>query len=496
MTRRHEPRDRPRLAARAKRTLAELRRERPELAGDDDLIPLQAGASYPGEDGPTLHLDDQSGIRVEGIAHDWSYLQDRARLRARDGDVVAMSHPPPEGYERYCQQYLGLGEVTWLTPAHTRYRTNLASHCWTDRNVRHELIHRLRTNELRRLHPLMGSRDPWQLARMLHRHAHRPLSVVAPPPALTVWINNKIAFANLVGRLFGEHWIPTTRSCSSLTLVTEHLRDLARYHRVLGVKLPDAAGGGGNIVIPATEIRTLSLHAVRSAIQTRLRAIGWRGERDLLVGAWETDVLSAPSAQLWIPGDGTPPIVEGVFEQIVERVEGQFVGCRTSELPPGIVNEIVDRCWLLGRLFQQLGYVGCCSFDLVVVGPRLSRSRLEFIECNGRWGGTSLPMLLVRRLLPPGTSRPYIVQTIDVRSDRRVGFEEVLAQLDDLLFDVRTGRGRVVVFNPLKLTLRSGLKLVAFGDTVAEAQQFVDGPLRARLASTFGDSPLASRPQS
>ena len=55
------------------------------------------------------------------------------------------------------------------------------------------------------------------------------------------------------------------------------------------------------------------------------------------------------------------------------------------------------------------------------------------------------------------------------------------AALDELLFDVRTGRGRLVMFNPMKIRLRSGLKLIALGRTVADAQRLVDGEVRERL---------------
>ena len=50
-------------------------------------------------------------------------LQDRARLRAVGGDLVAAVVPPLDEYEDYCRTWLGLGSVRWLYPAVTRIAT-------------------------------------------------------------------------------------------------------------------------------------------------------------------------------------------------------------------------------------------------------------------------------------------------------------------------------------------------------------------------------------
>ena len=115
--------------------------------------------------------------------------------------------------------------------------------------------------------------------------------------------------------------------------------------------------------------------------------------------------------------------MDGIFEQAFEGPGG---GVRGGVVPPifrgAFSDEVVDRSWLIGRLFQRLGYVGRCSFDLILVGERMDRSRLEFVECNGRWGGTSLPMTLVNRLLPSRTRRPYVVRSLPLPSPTRVRF--------------------------------------------------------------------------
>ena len=124
-----------------------------------------------------------------------------------------------------------------------------------------------------------------------------------------------------------------------------------------------------------------------------LERIGWHGEQRLLVSLWEERVLSSLSSQIWIPPRAAgPPVVEGLCEQALEGLECRFVGTRPAEPPPHVERQVVDRSWLLARLFQELGYVGRCSFDTIVVGRSLDEACVRFIECNGRWGGSSAPM--------------------------------------------------------------------------------------------------------
>ena len=198
----------------------------------------------------------------------------------RTGTSSRQVHPPPPGYESYCRDYLGLGSVTWLTPKETRHRTHLASHCWTDRAVRGKLVRRIRANRLRDVHPFMGTRAVWELAHLLYQKSRRPILVVAPHPTLTEWVNDKVEFARLVRRIYGDRWLPPTTSCSSLAALSHEVRSLAAHHRAMGVKLPDAAGGGGNVVLDAEQFRRCSLRAVREELGRRLDAIGLDGQAD------------------------------------------------------------------------------------------------------------------------------------------------------------------------------------------------------------------------
>src|SRR5687767_11453270 len=76
---------------------AQLLVENPELRPDERI---QSVTIHHWEEGPALHLDDLSAIHPPG-GMNIDYLQDRARLRAGDGDFIATASPPPAGFVEY-----------------------------------------------------------------------------------------------------------------------------------------------------------------------------------------------------------------------------------------------------------------------------------------------------------------------------------------------------------------------------------------------------------
>ena len=105
------------------------------------------------QDAPTLHLDDLTAIHNFEGGQEARFYQERARLRACDGDLVATSLPISEGYEQYCEDYLGLGCVQWLHTRPLKHSLRLAEACWEDPMVQAELVRRSRAGELRYVHP-------------------------------------------------------------------------------------------------------------------------------------------------------------------------------------------------------------------------------------------------------------------------------------------------------------------------------------------------------
>lgn len=452
---------------------ADLILENDQLQFNSELSPYVCDAD---PDGPALHIDDLTEISLIEQDGDASFYQDRSRLRAGTDDTVVTCSDVVIGYDEYCSERLGLGNPTWLRPTNPHSRLHVASAIWQDREVRRELVRRIRQGTLQYIHPHMGTTGVWELAKLLHDASHRPIPVLAAPPGVSRWANDKVQFTQAATRLFGDRLVPATMSAWNFTNAAKHARTIANDAEIVGLKVPDSAGSGGNVVLEASEIRSKSLLEIERLLESRFSSIGWSGKQPLLISAWEEGVLNSPSAQLWIPAQvDLPPIVEGVFVQAVYGPEAKFVGNQPAHLPHTITNEIVDRCWLLGRLFQLLGYVGRCSFDLILVGDSFQNSRIEFIECNGRWGGTSLPMTLMNRLFGDYAKRPYATHVCQIPGLNGISFRALVDDLGEELYDHRTGAGRFVLFNPGRMNKQAGVSVIAFGDTWEAAREAAFG---------------------
>ena len=469
-----------RLVADAERLAESLTRGQRDLAVEDALRKLMPERV---EDGPTLHFDDLSTIARFAHIQDVSFLQDRALLRAAAGDYVASCLPALPGLQHYCEEQLGLGSVTWLWAEPRGQPEEVAAACWTHEDTRRALVRALRAGELRYVHPHMGNLPTWATSLRLRRASGAPLAVIAPPPGLTSVVNDKLWFADTVRRLFGDHAVPHTAAAYNLTGVTQLVRRLADASRFIVVKHPNSAGGAGNLVMEARQLAFHPLRRLHKRLRRALARLSWTGAGPLLVGSWETRVLSAPSVHLWIPTDADGmPIVEGVFEQVVDGAQGRFVGVRKAHLPPAVVQELVDRCWILARLLQRLGYLGRCSFDTLLVGESLDRCRVQFVECNGRWGGVSLPMTLMNRLFGNWTRRPFATHDCEVPGLKGISFVDLLDFFAQDLFDARTGTGNLVFYNPGGLSVRSAIYALGLGDSweAADRMARVEAPRRLR----------------
>lgn len=452
-----EPEVTPSQRRRAEALARTLLEEHPTLALPPVYRPFVPATL---EEAPSLHIDDQSALASPLRQDTSSYLQDRARVRAHGGDYIVTSLVPDPMFESYCREWLGLGEVFWLVATAEGDPRRVASHAMRDRAVRQELVRAFRQEKLLYVHPYMGHDDVWELALALHRTARRPVKVLAPPPALTAFVNDKVRFSELVIRLFGDRLIPETHAVSSLSHLCQRARELADRHGTLVVKLPDSAGGTGNLVLEAADCAGRPLPEIHEKLKPLMESLAWQGEKHLLVGAWTEGVLQAPSVQLWIPPetDGDP-IVEGLFEQRIESATTRFVGSRRAELPRALSLEIALRSVLLALVLQRMGYVGRCSFDLVLVGRGVESCRIEFIEANGRWGGTSTPMTLVNRLAGRWWQWPYIERTIPTEHG---SFSDLFESVRHALFDARTSRGRFVLYNPASIPARQVAHTIAF----------------------------------
>ena len=125
---------------------------------------------------------------------------------------------------------------------------------------------------------------------------------------------------------------------------------------------------------------------------------------------------------------------------------------------------------------QALGYVGRCSFDLIVVGDPNGDFSIRFTECNGRWGGTSTPMALLDRLLE-GPRPPYRAQ--DFVSDKLMGadFGELLQLVGREAWRSDTRTGRYLFYNTGPLRGFGKLDVIALGANQSAAEAALEEEL-------------------
>lgn len=451
------------------------------------------------EQAPAFHIDDLTSIQHFDAGADVSFYQERARLRAVDGDIVATANPVSKGYEKYCLSQLGLGSVRWVHPHSTGNPLRLAEACWEDEVVRTELVCRARAGDLLYIHPHMGSLPVWELAALLQAETETSIKVIAPPPRLTSWANDKVKFAGLVRKLFGELYVPRTMSAGNFAMLASHVKELSAYSSVIGIKLADSAGGGGTVVLESSDFASRDLGSIYENLIKAMKTLKWDGRKELLIDSWETQILSSPSIQLWIPPPSEgEPIIEGIFTQSIEGDAGIFVGSVPAELPNGLAQDIANRSWLLAKVFQQLGYIGRCSFDTLLVGESLDGCRLEFIECNGRWGGTSAPMTLMNRVFGDWRCQPHVSRICAVPGLEKLSFPSIAKQLGMDLYDRRTGRGRVIISMPGRMFARSAIDMIAVGATQIEASCNMDKILERirKIAMGSTSAPASANGQS
>jgi hypothetical protein len=483
-------------------SLAErIRREDPSPAAVDEGMVRQAIKEPIGEE-PALHIDDFSGVSLIREQNFSEILQQRARLRAVGGDWIVQSRQVEAGYSDYCEYRLGLGRVHWVYPSHQPHDSNqVALECWKDRRVRHDLVQAIRGSGVRYIHPYLSNRHIWELASLLSSATRLPVRVIGPPPRLARWVNDKIEFSRLVTRLLGPHMVPHTEAAWNAATLARTVMRLAETHCRLGIKFPFASGGSGNFLVDCRDLRGQTLPDVRDFLARRLLGRRWPDSGRVLIDAWETDVVQSPSVQTWIPPAGCgSPLIEGLFQQIMIGEQQEFVGCQPASLPDSLQQKIVDDSYLLATVFQELGYVGRCSFDLILLSDSSAEDggRVEFIECNGRWGGTSLPMTLVNRLGLWQSGRAWCVRQLPVEGLNQLEFSDIRRELGDTLFDRRAKFGKFILFNPARIQVQSCLDAIAIGSTQDEASRSIGSELPLILGSMVGrkTESVESRPGS
>jgi len=167
--------------------------------------------------------------------------------------------------------------------------------------------------------------------------------------------------------------------------------------------------------------------------------------------------------------DGAP-VIEGVFQQAVEGRQGMFVGAAPAELPQRWMDRLADEAMRIALLLQAIGFFGRCSFDAVLAGRTLDVADLHWIECNGRWGGVSMPMTLANRLVGDWRTRPFeIVQRHGIRI-APLPVTAAIEMLGGQLFRPGVTTEGIVLLTPQRMAEGSGIHFMAMARTAHRAR--------------------------
>ncbi len=435
-----------------------------------------------GEVWPFLLLEDFSAIPfLDGVMGvEWYQL--RCRTRAGDGDLFVSTQRPVPGYEEYNRDRLALGSPGFVLARHPGADPLVvADTCIRDATVMDRLTRVAEERGGLILHPYMGSPAVWNLAREVQNRTKGDIRVLAPPPPAVHAANHKGMMTAVVEILLGKDAVCRTVTSKDLSVLARAAREFAQDVPTLVLKIADYASAMGNQVFDSNDLAS----GTEEKILRYGNAHGWNGEMEILLSEWREDVLESPSTQLWIPPKGRGvPRVDGVFEQLLEGRECVFQGSMPSTLPRELQDELARMSMEVASVLQGIGYVGRCSFDFLLCGRDLSDARLRFVECNGRWGGTSIPMSLVDRIFDGGERPFYRARDYVDPALKGLPFPELAARLGDSLFDVSNGRGHFLLYNVGCLEEFGKFDVIALGRDRDEACGRLEEELPRRLAGS------------
>lgn len=415
--------------------------------------------------------------------HSSSALEYRLSTFAKTSDLVVIGTGRNRDFEDYRERVLQLGTPDYLE---TRQPTieNLFTtpfRCLADKDTYADLLQRLLNHRSTTVLPHITTGTIWNLARKLGEDSGLPVRVAGPLPTLSRLANNKLWFAKVARGLLGPEAVPVEVPVHGSASLTGKVRSLARYNNKLVIKVPDSAGSVGNFVISCAEVRGLSVRETHLFLAELMAPVDGDLHFPLMLQVWENQVLTSPSAQIWIPDpkDG-PPIIEGLYEQVISGPRGTFSGAVQADLPPELDERMAHEALMLATVFQKLGYFGRCSFDTVISGETLESAELLWIECNGRWGGVSIPMTFLNTLFGGSNIPEYVIHHAPGATHLRQHFSEGIAKVNDLLWRPERTDG-IIFLTPSGFETGESLHFISLASTIESARENAELAVR-RLA--------------
>lgn len=450
--------------------------DEPALLGSLDFGPfVRQGTAA----GPSVLIGDQSEINLLTSAQE-TLLDYRMSHLARPNDIVLVRKRDID-FESYLVRYLGFQNVTFVQMAPSNIlpvsKQALGSYLLVDRLAEIAL-----QNGGLTLKSYLTTGNTWRLAQAIGEAAQQVVHVCGPSPRATTRINDKLWFSQLTCSVLGKDATPPTMSAYGPAAAAALVSHIGKTASQVVVKVPDSAGSAGNVRVSTGLLADKTLSEIRGFLQDRLHAAGWHDDYPVLVGVWDDDVTSSPSVQLWIPETREgKPIVQGVFQQSVIGERSAFAGACRASLSAPILHALQDDALKIAAVLQHLGYYGRCSFDAVICAGDNGREKIHWIECNGRWGGVSIPMT-VSASSPALQSFEGLLIVQEKLKDKRIETATLCKKLDDLLIHHESPNNGIILLSPSSATRGTMLNYMVLADTQATAQEIAEEAMRRVLS--------------
>ena len=447
---------------------ARLAADEPALLGARNFGPFVRQGMGPG---PSLLIGDQSEISLLRSASE-TRLDYRMAHLARPDDIVLVRRRDTQ-FEDYLARHLGLANLTFLeVPRNDTLPVSklaLASSALIDR-----LVETASCNGGLTVKSYLTTGNIWRLAQTIGEAAQEVVHVCGPSPRVTTRSNDKLWFSQLASAVLGREATPPTLSAYGPAAAAALVSHISKKAAQVVVKVPDSAGSAGNVRVSSALLSDKSLAEIRDFLLERLHAAGWQDTYPVLVGVWDDDVTSTPSVQLWVPkADEGDPVVQGVFEQSVIGELSAFAGARRAALPASVEQELRRDATKIAAVLQQIGYYGPCSFDAVVCAGDNGRARIHWIECNGRWGGVSIPMTAATSS-PALRSFKGLLIVQETMKGTRIETATLCRKLDHLLYHHEAPQNGIILLSPPTAARGTMLNYMVLADTQANAQVIAD----------------------
>ncbi len=425
-----------------------------------------------GDGGKTaILLSDRSEIRLLSNTGT-DPLAYRMALLASSGDGIILTQEKNTSFEQYLGNILGLKDFNSICLQQSDGPTEpTAIRCYSDPGIFKEIMDIVQRENGVTLIPFISTGSVWKLAREIGKSTETTAHIAGSPPGLTAKVNDKLWFAEIISGLFGEQSLPPVRTAYTPAGLTLHVHQLAKKWDKLVIKVPDSAGSVGNFPLQSDAVRSLGARTLRDYLVEVLSARKAQDEYPLMVQVWDSDIIASPSAQMWIPSsqDG-PPELEGIYDQIIVGERGTFIGATLIQLEKEMEEAFCNQAMQMATLFQSLGYYGRCSFDSVIVRDENQGELLHWIECNGRWGGVSLPMTLLNRVYA-GLEKPsFIVTQLSGLDYTAFDFEDALELIGEHLYKLDGQDEGVILTSPNGIEDGNALQLIAVGSSLEKAE--------------------------